>query len=152
MVKLGYCDMCGPSLKLQPVWTGDHTISARLCAHHAEAITGAAPIELQSAVPVPVIPAPLQLPESDLPWVQITHALRARMRPAGLEMQGFKFRADGEPEPVEGCAWLLDEEAICDVVILASCYHGESAATKALVRLHVMRILRGVEIPKEERR
>lgn len=141
MVKLGYCDMCRPSLKLQPVWTGDHLISARLCAHHAEVITGTAPSEMT----IPVVPAPSTLPETDLPWVEIAPRMRARMRPAGLEVQGFRLReADGEPEQVEECGWLLTEDALCDLVILASCYHGESAATKALVRLQLVRLLRGV--------
>lgn len=141
MVKLGYCDMCRPSLRLQPVWTGDHTISARLCAHHVEVITGEMPAELPR---IPLVPAPAELPPVDLPWTVIAPHLRARMRPAGLEMQGYKATPDGEGEAVEGCGWVLTEDALCDLVILASCYHGESGATKALVRLQLVRLLRGV--------
>jgi hypothetical protein len=128
--------MCNQA-RLQPIWTGDRTIAARLCHEHYRTVTGD-----ELTTPPPMLPARQALPPSDIPWTVIVKGLRARVRPGGLELSGFTTGPDGRQED-DGCGWLLDEDALCDAVILASCYHGESGATRALVRLQLVRLLRG---------
>jgi hypothetical protein len=121
--------------KLQPVWLGDQTICARLCSKHHEQITG------EPMPNVPPIPPPQDLPPMGLPWTVIAPGLRARPRPGGTELECFT--QDERLGAVPQCSWLLTEDALCDLLIVSSCYHGESSADKAMVRLQLVRLLRG---------
>lgn len=144
VVKLGYCDMCRGS-RLQPVWTREHRISARLCAAHTEALTG---VHMPELGDIPPIPAHSPLPETDLPWTTVTPYLRARMRPAGLEVRGFQGSGE-DAEPVDGCGWLLNDDQLCELVVLASVHADEEGHNRALVLNQLHRILRGNAVSSE---
>lgn len=77
-------------------------------------------------------------------WILVTPYLRARMRPSGLEVQGMQ-----EGEPVEGCGWVLSEDALCNLVVVALEHAGASLQACEQLRDQMLRLLRGEKgVPK----
>lgn len=134
-----YCDMCSHGMR-QPVWVeGAH----RLCAEHFESTTGCKPPPIAQAPP-----RPDSLPPAEGAWSKIVPGLRARVRPAGLELQGCMNVKLGETvELGNGCGWVLEEHALVELVLLASAYRDSPPALKAQVRLQLIRLLEGKERP-----
>jgi hypothetical protein len=85
-------------------------------------------------------------------WIPVTPYLRARMRPSGLEVQGMQPTPEGgEGEPVEGCGWIMTEEAVVELAIMASAHRDAPEETKELLRDQLVRFLRGGFLETEPR-
>ena len=82
-------------------------------------------------------------------WARVVHGLRAR--PAGehgIELQAVRnIQLDEGPRTVSEAAWVVDEAALVELVLMASAWHGATEPEKAMVRVQLLRVLHGTERP-----
>ncbi len=124
----------------QPVWVEG---AARLCAEHFESTTGMKPPAMARAIKTGLE----RLPPSEGAWQKIVPGLRARVRPAGLELQGVRNVQLETVEIGDGCAWLLSTSSLVELMLVASDYRDSPESLKAQVRVQIIRLLEGKERP-----
>jgi hypothetical protein len=137
-----YCDHCSHGMR-EPIWLLDS--GSRLCATHYQAIVGAPP---PSAELLDVA----ELPPAGPPWSRVVPGLRARPSEAvqhGLELQGVRnIQLEHGTQTVgDTPAWTVPDEALVELVLMASAHRDDAAPNKALVRMALLRILHGTERP-----
>jgi hypothetical protein len=91
------------------------------------------------------------VPAADPVWTKLLPGLR--MRPAvigpGIELQAVRnIEIEGGTRTVsDGPAWVLNDAALVDLVLLASAHRDDTEPNKLMVRSALLRILHGTERP-----